>query len=67
MTAGRASELCNKLLEKYETEIKKPFSGDEVKTYPELYDLKTGKRSEAYDRLYGEVLEDLDSMGIPVD
>ncbi len=67
MAAGRASELCNKLLEKYEKELKKPFSGDDVKTYPELYDLKTGKRSEIYDQLYGEVLEDLDAMGIPLD
>ncbi len=64
MTADRASELCNQLLEKYEEDIKNPPPGTEGKTYPELYDLKTHKRSEAYDRLYDEVIEELTRMGI---
>jgi methylamine--corrinoid protein Co-methyltransferase len=65
MTADRANELCNQLLEKYETNIKNPPQGTEGKTYPELYDLKTQKRLEEYDRLYDEVVEELTQMGIP--
>lgn len=65
MTADRASELCNRLLEKYEEDIKNPPPGTEGKTYPELYDLKTHKRSEEYDRLYDDVLEELTRMGLP--
>jgi len=65
MTTDRATELCNQLLEKYEEEIKNPPPGIEGKTYPELYDLKTHKRSEEYDRLYDEVVEELIKMGVP--
>ncbi len=36
------------------------------KTYPQLYDIKTHKRSEEYDRLYDEVVEELIQMGIPL-
>lgn len=65
MTADRASELCNQLLEKYEEDIKNPPPSAEGKTYPELCDLKTHKRSEPYDRLYDEIIEELTRMGIP--
>ncbi len=65
MTADRANELCNQLLEKYAADIKNPPPGIEGKTYPELYDLKTRKRSEEYDRLYDEVIEELTRMGVP--
>lgn len=65
ITPGRASELCNKLLEKYEDSIKTPSPEITGKTYPELYDLKTGKRTAAYDQLYDEVLEELIQMGLP--
>ena len=66
MTAGRASELCNRLLEKYEKIIKHPPPDIAGKTYPELYDVVTGKRLEEYDRLYDKVLEELIQIGVPI-
>lgn len=66
ITAGRATELCNRLLEKYENQIKRPPPGIEGKTYPQLYDVTTGTRSEEYDRLYDRVLEELIQMGMPL-
>jgi hypothetical protein len=36
------------------------------KTYSQLYDIKTHKRSEEYDRLYDEVVEELIQMDIPL-
>ena len=65
ITAGRASELCNRLLEKYEKIIKHPSPDIAGKTYPELYDLETGKRLEEYDRLYDKVMEELIQIGVP--
>ena len=65
MTADRATELCNQLLEKYEEKIKIASPGIEGKTYPELYDVRTQRRSEEYDRLYDEVVEELVKMGVP--
>ncbi len=32
----------------------------------ELYDVKTGKRLEEYDRLYDDVIEELIQMGVPL-
>ena len=66
MGADRASELCNRLLEQYEGIVKHPPADISGKTYPELYDLETRKRSDAYDRFYLEMLEELAAMGIPV-
>jgi methylamine--corrinoid protein Co-methyltransferase len=54
--------LVSKLLVKYEERIEKAPSG---KRYQECYDLKTGKASEEYLRLYGEVKEELGKMGVP--
>lgn len=62
MEAGRAGELVNQLLVKYEEQIEEPPTG---KRYQECYDLGTGKPSEAYVRLYDEVKEELVGMGIP--
>jgi methylamine--corrinoid protein Co-methyltransferase len=61
MGAGRAAELVNRLLVQYEKEIEQAPSG---KRYPECYDLKTGKPSTEYVRLYDEVKEELAQMGI---
>ena len=36
------------------------------KTSPQWYDIKTHKRSEEYDRLYEEVVEELVQMGVPL-
>jgi hypothetical protein len=58
--------LCNLLLEKYEDKIKHPPPGIEGKTYPQLYDIKTGERLEEYDRLYHQVMEELIRMGVPL-
>lgn len=66
MEADRASELCNCLLEKYEEVIKHPPADIAGKTYPELYEVETRKRCEVYDRFYGEILDELTAMGIPV-
>ena len=60
-----ANELCNRLLEKYEEEIKLASAGIQGKTYPELYDVRTQRRSPEYDRLYDEVVEELIKMGVP--
>ena len=65
MTADRATELCNQLLEKYEEEINIASVGIQGKTYQELYDVRTQRRSEEYDRLYDEVVEELVKMGVP--
>lgn len=62
MKAEQASELVSQLLAKYEQEIDKAPPG---KRYQECYDLKTGKPSEEYIRLYDEVKEELARMGIP--
>jgi hypothetical protein len=66
MQADSACELCNRLLEKYEAEIKMAPLEIQGKTYSQLYDIKTHKRSEEYDRLYDEVVEELIRMGIPL-
>ena len=62
MKAEQASELVSQLLDKYEKQIQKAPPG---KRYQECYDLKTGKPSEEYVRLYDEVKEELAKMGIP--
>jgi hypothetical protein len=66
MEADRASELCSRLLEKYEELIKHPPADIVGKTYPELYDVETRKRSADYDSFYGRMVDELREMGIPV-
>jgi len=61
MAAEQASELVNQLLEKYEQEIETAPPG---KRYQDCYDLKTGKPSDEYVRLYDDVKEELSEMGI---
>ena len=65
-TADRANELCNRLLEKYESMIKQASPELNGQTYPALYDVVTRKRKPAYDRFYEEILDELAAMGIPV-
>lgn len=65
-TADRANELCNRLLEKYESMIKQASPELNGQTYPALYDVVTRKRKPAYDRFYGEILDELAAMGIPI-
>ena len=62
LPAGRASELANRLLEKYETQIETAPRGER---YTACYDLRTRKPSEAYTRLYDEVKDELAQMGLP--
>ncbi len=57
----QASELVNKLLERYENNIQRAPEG---KKYQECYDLKARKPLEEYVRLYEEVKEELAEMGI---
>ena len=66
MKADKACELCIRLLEKYEAQIKTSPPEIHGKTYPQLYDIKTHKRSEEYDRLYDEVMAELVQMGVPI-
>ena len=61
MKAEEASALVNRLLEEYEDRIGEPPQG---KRYQECYELRTGKPSEEYVRLYEEVKEDLAQMGV---
>ncbi len=67
MAAGQASELCNRLLEKYEEIIKQRSAEIMGKTYPELYDVETRKRSDVYDQFYRGIVEELVTMGIPME
>jgi methylamine--corrinoid protein Co-methyltransferase len=59
--AHEANELANRLLEKYENDIGNAPQG---KKYQECYDIKTREPSEAYIKLYEEVIEELTRMGI---
>jgi len=59
--AQEANELANRLLEKYENDIGNAPQG---KKYQECYDIKTREPSEAYIKLYEEVIEELTRMGI---
>ena len=59
-----ANAIVIRLLEKYESQIDTPPTGDR---YQDCYDLTTGKPGEDYIRLYGEVKEELGGMGIPFD
>ncbi len=61
MQAHQANELANRILAKYEDRIATAPSG---KKYQECYDLKTRKPSEEYVRLYDEVREEFNQMGI---
>ncbi len=63
MKADRANELVNRLLEKYEKEVEKAPTG---KRFQECFDLRTGKPTEAYGRLYQEVKAELAGMSIPL-
>ena len=61
LKAHDANEIANRLLEKYENDIANAPPG---KKYQECYDLNTRKPSEAYIKLYEEVIEELTRMGI---
>jgi methylamine--corrinoid protein Co-methyltransferase len=62
MAAGRASELALLLLERYEDRME---DGPRGKRYQECYDVTTRKPSDEYQRLYGEVKEELARIGVP--
>ncbi len=59
-----ANELVIELLEKYEANIDNAPEGSR---YQDCYDVITGKPGDEYNRLYGEVKEELAVMGIPFD
>jgi hypothetical protein len=65
ITGDQACELCIRLLEKYEEDIKSPSPAIQGQTYPELYDVKTQNRSEEYSRLVDEAVEELVQLGVP--
>jgi methylamine--corrinoid protein Co-methyltransferase len=59
----KANELVLGLLDKYESQIETAPSGS---TYQECYDVTSGKPSDDYLRLYGEVGEELVTLGVPL-
>ncbi|MEN8244370.1 MAG: monomethylamine:corrinoid methyltransferase [Thermodesulfobacteriota bacterium] len=65
LSSEQACEICIRLLETYEQDVKSLSPVTQGRTYPELYDLKTRKRSEAYSRLVDEVVEVLVQLGVP--
>ncbi|MBG7610169.1 MAG: monomethylamine:corrinoid methyltransferase, partial [Anaerolineae bacterium] len=58
----QANELVIQLLEKYESQIETAPNGS---TYQECYTATTGKPGEAYLRLFNEIKDELDGMGVP--
>jgi methylamine--corrinoid protein Co-methyltransferase len=58
----QANELVIRLLGMYETQLDGAPVGS---TYQECFDVATGKPSNAYLRLYDEVVKELTEMGIP--
>ena len=63
MSAVQASELVNRLLEKYEGQIEQAPQG---LRYPQCYDLNTARPVESYWRLYNEIKEQLAQLGMPL-
>lgn len=60
MTRSEGNELVKKLLSKYETNLDNAPKG---KKYQECFDINTGRPGSEYLDLYGEVKEELRSMG----
>jgi methylamine--corrinoid protein Co-methyltransferase len=61
LEAGPANEVVNRLLEHYEDRIDEAPQG---LRYRECHDLETGRPSDEYLRLVGEVTEELVRMGV---
>ncbi len=57
----QANDLVKKLLEKYESRIDEPPSGDR---YQDCYDVTSGKPSDVHVRLVNEVKQELSGLGI---
>jgi methylamine--corrinoid protein Co-methyltransferase len=64
LSREQANDLVARLLAKYESRIETPPSGS---AYQACYDVTTGRPDQAYLRLYGDVKEELGSLGIPFD
>ncbi len=62
MKADQASELVVKLLEKYEDKIDTAPSGQ---TFQECFEVKSGRPTDSYQKMYDEVKEELVGMGVP--
>jgi methylamine--corrinoid protein Co-methyltransferase len=63
MKADQADDLVDKLLGKYEKQVENAPTG---KRFQECYDLKAGKPSDDYLRLYEEVVDELSSLGLTI-
>jgi methylamine--corrinoid protein Co-methyltransferase len=63
MKADQADNLVNKLLGKYEKQVENAPKG---KRFQECYDLKAGKPSDDYLRLYEEVVDELSSLDLTI-
>jgi methylamine--corrinoid protein Co-methyltransferase len=64
LSREQANDLVVQLLDRYESRIETPPAGS---TYPECYDLVTGKPGAAYLRLYDEIREELVGLGVPLE
>ena len=60
----QANELVKRLLDKYESQIETAPPGSR---YQECYDVTTGKPGEGYVRLYEQVKNELNQMGIVIE
>ena len=63
MKRSEANEIVNALLLRYENTLDRPPQGSR---YQDCHDVETGKPCQEYVDLYGEVMEELRSLGIPV-
>jgi len=63
MTRAQANALVKELLTEYEHNIANAPAGQ---LYQECYDVRTGKPGQEYVTLYGEVMDELRSMGLNV-
>jgi methylamine--corrinoid protein Co-methyltransferase len=64
LSREQANDLVVQLLDRYESRLETPPAGS---TYPECYDLVTGKPGAAYLRLYDEIREELVGLGVPLE
>jgi methylamine--corrinoid protein Co-methyltransferase len=63
LSRDQANAIVPKLLDKYESRIESPPPGSR---YPECYDPVSGRPNDEYVRLFGEIKEELASLGIPL-
>lgn len=61
MTTSQANHIVKQLLERYEQEIPSPSKG---KKYSECFDVKSGKPTGEYKKLYEEIRSEMTRLGV---